>query len=101
MTSLERKYTLFSPASCGGEKRICELRAVVSRLGTEECDEGGAKSSRVSATACVRCECAPKGGFVRGMRLARGELSYRVLSAVRCSRLWMLRLERTVMEGEV
>ncbi len=101
MISLERKYTLFSPAAGGGEKRICELGAVISRLGAEESSDDGVHSSGVRASACVRRECAPKGGFVRGMRLARGSESYRVLSAVLCSRLWMLRLERTVMEGEV
>lgn len=101
MISLERKYTLFSPASCGGERRICELGAVISSLGSAEITDGGAEASRLSASACVRRECAPKGGFVRGMRLARGSESYRVLSAVLCSRLWILRLERTVMDGEV
>lgn len=101
MISLEKRYTLFSPTPGGGEKRICELGAVINRLGASEVTDGGTEACRLSASACVRRECAPDGGFVRGMRLARGGESYRVLSAVLCSRLWMLRLERNIMEGEV
>lgn len=101
MISLEKNYTLFSPAPGGGERRVGEIGALISLLGEQEHEEGGVKSSRMRATACVRRECAPEGGFVRGMLLARGRESYRVLSATLCSRLWMLRLERIVMDGEV
>lgn len=125
MTSIERRYTLFSPSDEGGgerpgergcarpgviggklpgesgSERLGEITAVVSRLSAEELTGDDVERSRITASACVRRECAPAGGFVRGMRLVRGTECWRVLSAVLCARLWMLRLERTVMDGEV
>lgn len=101
MISAENRYTLFSPAPGGGERNAGEISAVVSRTGAGEVSSDGVERSRVTASACVRRELAPDGGFVRGMVLVRGRERYRVLSAVLCSRLWVLRLERTVMDGEV
>lgn len=101
MTSIEHRYTLFSPSDEGGERRLGEIGAVVSRLSTDEVTGDDVERSRITASACVRREYAPAGGFVRGMRLVRGTERWRVLSAVLCARLWVLRLERTIMDGEV
>ena len=100
MTALEKTYALFSPAPGGGEKERGEVRAVISRLTAVEASDGDAAALSESYIACVLRENAPECGFTRGMRLCRGKRAFRVDSAVEASRLWVLRLSRTVMDGE-
>lgn len=100
MKTVEKTYALFSPAADGGEKKLGEVRAVISRLAAAEAEQGETVSARESAVACVMREEAPQGGFCRGMSLSRGGICYRVDGAVQSARLWVLRLSRTLMDGE-
>ena len=100
MTSIEKTYSLFSPVSDGGEKSLGEVRAVVSRLSASEVEQSDTVSLRETSVACVLRENAPERGFVRGMRLRRARCEYTVDTAVESSRLWLLRLSRTQMDGE-
>lgn len=100
MTTLEKTYDLYSPAPGGGVKKTGEVRGLVSRLTASEAEQSDTVSLRETSVACVMRENAPAGGFVRGMRLCRGKREYAVESALECSRLWILRLSRTLMDGE-
>ena len=101
MTSLERTYELISPAAGGRDEKRGEVSVVVSRLSAATAEQGDVLSLGESYVACVRREAAPEGGFARGMRLVRGKKEYTVESALESSRLWILRLSRTLMDGEV
>ena len=100
MTTLEKTYGLFSPAGGGGEKKLGDVRAVVSRLSAQTARESDAVALNEASVACVLRGGEPAGGFLRGMILRRGRREYRVESAVGCSRMWVLRLSRTLMDGE-
>ena len=100
MTTLEKTYSLFSPADGGGEKSLGGVRAILSRLSAQTAEEGDTVSLREAYVACVLRENTPLGGFARGMRLVRNKREYTVESAVESSRLWVLRLSRTLTDGE-
>lgn len=105
MRTVEKTYTLFAPSEVGiyGERRpipIGEVRCAVCRLTGEEIVEDDVERTRQRYTGCVRLERSPLGGFVRGMRLVREDAEYNVLSAVLCGRVWLLALDRVIMEGE-
>lgn len=106
MRTIEKTYTLFAPSEMGmyGEvvrsTLIGTVRCAVCRLTGEEISEDDIERTRQRYTGCVRLERSPLGGFVRGMKLVSGEAEYNVLSAVLCGRVWLLSLDRIIMEGE-
>ena len=97
MKTLEKTYTLFSPAAGGREKPVGEIDAVVSRVSAAEEQTDGVSRSRESAVACT----AANADVRRGMSIRRGGERWDVLGASRGGRMTVLRLERTVMDGEV
>ena len=99
MTALEKTYALISPDG-GRDEAPREVRAIVSRLTASGAEQSDTVCLREAYVACVMRENAPGGGFVRGMRLRRGRREYTVESAVKSSRLWVLHLTRTLMDGE-
>ena len=100
MTALERNYALFSPADGGREKPLGTVAAAVSETAATELSDGGVIRLRQSAVALVRLAAAPEGGFVRGMTLRSRGVRWRVCAAAKHRRVWSLRLERAVTDGE-
>ena len=100
MTALERRCELFSPAEGGREKPLGTFALALSEGASTELSEGSVIRARQSATALARLETAPDGGFRRGMTLRCDGKRWRVLSAAKHRRVWSLRLERVVMDGE-
>ena len=101
MTAIEKNFELFSPAGGGGEKPLGFVAAALSETNLAEKTDGDVISAVQSAAAIVRNECAPDGGFARGMTLRGGGKRWRVCGATSHRRVWTLRLERVIMDGEV
>lgn len=106
MRTIEKTYTLFSPPEIDMFGEITRqdplgtVRCAVCRLTGEEILEDDIERTRQRYTGCVRLERSPLGGFTRGMKLVSGDAEYTVLSAILCGRVWLLSLDRIIMEGE-
>lgn len=105
MRTVEKSYILFAPPEIdiyGTEHptQLGTVKCAVCRLTGEEIADCDLERTRQRYTGCVRLERSPIGGFVRGMRLVSDGVSYNVLSAVLCGRVWLLSLDRVLAEGE-
>ena len=106
MRTKEKEYELFLPDDVdmlGNVTTIYPLgsvRCAISYLSGEESTDEDMERSRLRYTGAVRRECSPSRGFSRGMRLVSGDRAYTVCSARLEGRLWILALERCVLNGD-
>ena len=101
MTALEREFELLSPAADGGEERLGTVRVSIGRGAVGESSQGGIVRGVQKAVALVGEGGAPERGFSRGMILRSGGERWRIKEAQAHRRVWVLCLERAIMDGEV
>ena len=103
MIALERSYALLSPAKCGREERLGEVRAALCRKSAAERADGDGTRVTEKALFVVPARYAPEGGFRSGAALrecGRRGGTYTVSRAIAYRRFWTLEATREVTKGE-
>lgn len=96
-----RKMKLYAPADHGQGELIGYYPVSVSFRTSEEVESGDMLYTNHRYSAYCDRSRAPVGGFTRGMILeGDGGERYHILSPVLAGKLWVMKVQRTLMNGE-
>ena len=101
---LERMMNVYSPAEEYGStgNLIGQFPLSFSFRTAEEVESGGVMYTNLRVTALSMADRSPDGGYRRGMTIEdeNGCERYHVLVPVRVGRIWILKLERVMENGD-
>lgn len=97
----ERRVRVYAPAVDGGEV-LGEYPVTMSYRTSEEVEENDLWYTNVRFTVYAERHNSPAGGYRRGMFLESedGRERYRVLVPVEAGRMWLMKAERVMTDGE-
>ena len=97
----QKKMKLYAPADAGTGKFIGYYPVSVSFRTSEEVESGDMLYTNHRYVIFCSAARAPEAGFCRGMIL-EGDVGerYHILSPVLAGRLWIIKAQRTLMNGE-
>lgn len=96
-----RKMKLYAPADHGLGDFIGYYPVSMSYRTSEEVESGDMLYVNHRYSAYCNASRAPESGFVRGMTLVgEGGEHYHVLSPVLAGRLWVMKVQRVLLNGE-
>ena len=100
----QRMMTVYAPSGEYGAKgeRLGEFPLSMSYRTSEEVESDGLLYTNLRITAYAGAHRAPAGGYLRGMTITNGggDERYALLVPVRAGRLWILKLERVMTDGD-
>lgn len=101
LNRFRRKMKLYAPADSGIGELIGYYPVSVSYRTSEEVESGDMLYTNHRYVIICPATRAPRSGFLRGMILeGEGGERYHILSPVLAGRYWVMKAQRTLMNGE-